>query len=530
MTDDSTRDIVDVAVIGFGPSGAAAAGLLASYGLRTWVCDRSTEVYDKPRAIAIDHEILRVFQQIGVIDKIESDVEPFTPSEYFGVDGQLIKRMTMVDPPYPLGYTPSNVFTQPAIEKKLREHVSRMPGVTAALGSEVIRIEQDEAGVQLHVKDAEGDIRTVRARYVVACDGASSGIREAMGLELEDLAFDEPWLVIDVLANDRGLAKLPKTSVQYCDPARPSSFLIGPGRHRRWEISLKEGEDPQVAATPARTWELLARWMTPSDGELWRQASYRFHALVAKQWRRGRVFIAGDAAHQQPPFLGQGMCQGIRDAANLSWKLRAVLRDNMGADATESLLDSYGVERGEHVRQLTTRIKDIGAVICERDPAKGRERDAHLLAQGGGMVVDTPRQDVIPRLQGGLLSPTASAAVGTIFPQPWLEQGGERIRFDTLAGDGWWLVLDAAFDEAGPAALAAWPTLQTIRLDALRETEDVAAAWFRRHGCGAAIVRPDRYVYGVAATPAELAAQLASLAARLGSPEVRTHKQPGDPR
>src|SRR5690606_31037996 len=125
--------------------------------------------------------------------------------------------------------------------------------------------------------------------------------------------------------------------------------------HRRWEISLNPGEDPQEAATPEATWRLLSRWLTPEDGELWRQASYRFHALVARQWRLGRVFIAGDAAHQQPPFLGQGMCQGVRDVANLAWKLAAVVRGEVGGAAAEALLDSYGTERTAHVRALTTR-------------------------------------------------------------------------------------------------------------------------------------------------------------------------------
>jgi len=494
---DSLRDMHDVAVVGFGPSGAVAAGLLASYGLSTFVCDRSTQVYDKPRAIAVDHEILRVFQQIGVIEQVEPDVEPFTPSEYFGVDGQLIRRMTMIDPPYPLGYTPSNVFTQPIVEQKLRDRVSGMPGVTTALGWEVKRVEQDEESVELQLQDAAGVQRRIRARYLVACDGASSGIREAMGLELEDLAFDEPWLVVDVLANDRGLAKLPKTSVQYCDPERPSSFLIGPGRHRRWEISLKEGEDPQHAATPERTWELLSRWIDPADGELWRQASYRFHALVARQWRRGRVFIAGDAAHQQPPFLGQGMCQGIRDVANLSWKLRAVLRGEVAPQAVEALLDSYGIERGEHVRQLTARIKDIGAVICERDPERARARDAHLLAQGGGVVVDTPRQDVIPRLEHGLLSTGQSAARGTLFPQPWLVDGGERRRFDQLAGDGWLLVRRPGLAHGADAAAGRLKP-HTLQLPEAAEPDGLLAAWFERNGCVAALVRPDRYVFGTA--------------------------------
>jgi 3-(3-hydroxy-phenyl)propionate hydroxylase len=487
-------------------------------GLRVWVCDRARQVYEKPRAIAVDHEILRVFQQLGVIDAVLPHVEPFTPSEYFGVDGQLIKRLTMVEPPYPLGYTPSNVFTQPPVEAALRKHVQANDKATVELGCEVTALAQDAEGATLQWRRDDGQLGSTRARFVVACDGASSGVREQIGIVLEDLSFDEPWLVVDVLANQRGLAKLPATSVQYCEPDRPCTLVIGPGNHRRWEISLKPGEDPMKVIEPAETWKLLSRWLTPDDGELWRQASYRFHALVAQRWRAGRVFVAGDAAHQQPPFLGQGMCQGVRDVANLAWKLAAVVRGEVRGAAAEALLDSYGIERKQHVMQLTSRIKAIGLVICERDEAKARERDARMLAECGGVVRDMPRQDVIPALQGGLLSSSAHGANGTIFPQPWLMQGNETTRLDALAGDGWWLVLDALFDGADPAAAAAnAPSMRTVRLgDGLRETEGVAAAWFRQHSCRAAIVRPDRYVYGVASAPAELDAQLAELAARLG--------------
>ncbi|MET0540558.1 MAG: bifunctional 3-(3-hydroxy-phenyl)propionate/3-hydroxycinnamic acid hydroxylase [Variovorax sp.] len=518
MASSLQRDAVyDVAVIGFGPSGAVAAGLLAGMGLSVFVCDRQREVYDKPRAIAIDHEVLRVFQQLGVVEQVARYVEPFTPSEYFGVDGQLIKRLTMVAPPYPLGYTPSNVFTQPPVEALLRAHVVQSDRTRVELGSRLVALAQDDDGVTLQLQPDDGAAHGVRARYVIGCDGASSTVRERVGIALEDLEFDEAWLVVDVLANEKGLARLPSTSVQYCEPERPCTLVIGPGNHRRWEISLKDGEDPRKVVEPAHTWQMLSRWLDPSDGELWRQASYRFHALVAERWRHGRVFIAGDAAHQQPPFLGQGMCQGVRDVANLAWKLAAVMHGDVKVDAADALLDSYGIERKAHVRQLTGRIKGIGAVIGERDEGRARERDARMLAECGGVVRDMPRQDVIPGLAGGLLSALPHAANGTIFPQPWIARGDGRTRFDDLAGNGWWLVLDGNFDGEPPAALVrAVPGLVVLRLGGdIRELEGVAAGWFGRHACKAAIVRPDRYVYGVASDMPGLTALLDGLASRL---------------
>ncbi|MFO1274193.1 MAG: bifunctional 3-(3-hydroxy-phenyl)propionate/3-hydroxycinnamic acid hydroxylase [Rubrivivax sp.] len=488
----------DIAIVGFGPVGAVAAGLLGQAGLSVYVCDKRVGVYEIPRAIALDHEILRVFQQLGVVDQVLRHCEPFTNSEYFGVDGQLIRRMTMVAPPYPQGYTPSVVFTQPAVERALRDRVAALPSVTVQEGVECSALAQDADGVTLAV-----DGRSIRARYAIAADGGSSSLRERLGIALQDLDFDEPWLVVDVMVNERGLAKLPKTSVQYCEPERPCTLVIGPGHHRRWEISLKPGEDPQQAATPEGTWALLSRWLTPDDGTLWRQSSYRFHALVAAAWRVGRVFVAGDAAHMQPPFLGQGMCQGVRDAANLCWKLAAVMKGDVTGSAAERLLDSYGLERQAHVRELTTRLKGVGAVICERDVAKARERDARLLAECGGVVKDTPRQDILPPLSGGLITDTPGA--GTLFPQPRLHGG---TLMDARFGCGWRLVGDGRLPVDAP------PGLTPVDLAREPETEGVVAAWMARHGVHAAIVRPDHYTFGAAADGASLSSLLARWQAR----------------
>ena len=337
-----------------------------------------------------------------------------------------------------------------------------------------------------------GDAREVKARYVIGCDGATSTVRQAVGITLKDLGFDQAWLVADVLVNEQGAAKLPQTSVQYCEPARPSTFLIGPQNHRRWEISINPGEDPKQVATPEGTWQLLSRWITPQDGSLWRQASYRFHALVADEWHKGRVFVAGDAAHQQPPFLGQGMCQGIRDVANLSWKLGAVLRGEASAD----LLDTYGQERKAHVTELTTRIKAIGQLVGERDVAAARARDAHLLAECGGVVKSVPRQNVQPALSGSLFCASTHTANGSIFPQPWLEQAGQAVRLDVVAGTGWRLVVSPA---AANWAVTLPPWMQLVALGTqLLERDGVVAQWWQNMNTHTAIVRPDHYVYGVA--------------------------------
>lgn len=467
----------DVAVIGLGPSGAVCVGLLGSLGLRTLAIEREQAVYDKPRAFALDHEVMRVFQDLGIAEAVAPHTAPFTPSEYYGVDGQLIKRLGALPPPWPLGWPPSMVFNQPAVETLLRSRAVANP-VVEVVFSELEGLEQSQDQVQLRLRDG----RAVSAQYVVGCDGADSTVRRMLGIEYADLEFDEPWLVVDLLVNERGLAKLPEVSIQYCEPARPCTYLIGPGAHRRWELMLLPGEDGRAMETEAEVWRLLARWITPGDAKLWRAAAYRFHALVAREWRRGRVFLAGDAAHQQPPFTGQGMCQGVRDVANLSWKLAQVLAGKAG----DALLDSYEPERSTHVRRLTETIKAIGRVICERDPEAARARDRRLLAETGGKVVTVPRQGLIPPLERGFLSPVPHPANGTLFPQ----DGGTGLR--------------------------------VVCQDA---TNELLAKWFDRYQCTAVIVRPDHYVYGVADSDGVLDLQLAAMAKQLGPPDEITQRR-----
>ena len=518
----------DVVINGFGPAGATLACLLGGEGIRTLVVDRLTEVYDKPRAFAMDHEIMRVFQNIGLADAIQPFIAPFSASEHYGVDGQLIRRLTMIEPPYPLGWIPSMVFRQPPLEAALRAQVHATPGVTVALGEELVGLSQDADHVSVKlVRDGAG--HEVTARYLVGCDGASSTVRRILDIAHDDLDFDEPWLVVDVGVNAQGAAKLPATSAQFCEPARPTTFLVGVGEHRRWEIMLMPGETPREFESDAAVWKLLSRWLTPADGSLWRRASYRFHALVASRWRIGRVFLAGDAAHQQPPFLGQGMCQGVRDVANLAWKLDYVLRGRAG----DALLDTYGAERGAHVRRLTTTIKGIGRNICERDLVKARQRDADLIAQAGGSIQSVPRQDLIPPLECGLLAMQAHAANGTLFPQPRVVLDGRTGLMDDIVGGGLRVIASADVAPeallASPAVIAAGATVILVSaagakalaapagVAAVIEQDDIVTDWFARQGACIALVRPDHYVYGVASNCAAFEQVVAAFNQSLGA-------------
>ncbi len=507
----SLQATYDFVIVGFGPVGAVAAGLLGQAGLRTLVVEKSSDIWQIPRAIAIDHEILRVLQNLGIADKVLPYTEPFPASEHFGAEGQLIRRIDAVAPPFPLGYTPTMVFTQPIVEAILRDHAASYPSVTVALRYELTELTQNEDSATLVIAGPGDSSHTVKTRYVIGCDGASSTVRRMTGIKLRDLIFDEPWLVVDVKVNPESLDKLPKTAAQYCNPERPTTFIIGPGNHRRWEIMLNPDEDPRTMEQPEQVWKLLAPWLQPTDGKLWRASSYRFHALLAEHWRAGCVFLAGDAAHQQPPFIGQGMCQGIRDVVNLCWKLAEVFAGR----ASDALLDTYELERSQHVHTLTSRIKAIGHHICERDPQAAAARDAALLAQGGQAPTVT-RQEIVPPLEIGLLATDGKKANGTLFPQPWISTPTGPVRMDTITGMGWRLFVDGRYMTAGVAS-----DIPAIPLggSGLIEQDGVAAAWFDRFECQAALVRPDQYVFGTANDITHLSVLLQSFEAQLYRPD-----------
>jgi 3-(3-hydroxy-phenyl)propionate hydroxylase len=502
----------EVAIVGFGPVGAIAACWLGQAGVKTLVIEKSKTVWEIPRALALDHEILRVFQNIGVIEQILPYTAPFGASEHFGASGQLIRRIDVVAPPHPLGYLPNMVFTQPPVEAVLRERAQAHASVSMELGSELMALSQDEGSVALHVLDEAGNIEVRTASYVIACDGASSTVRRLLGISFDDLGFDEPWLVVDLMVHDAALIKLPSVCAQYCDPARPYTYIIGPGNHRRWEIMLSPGEDPHLMEREESVWRLLARWVEPADGRLWRASSYRFHALVAQTWRKGNVFLAGDAAHQQPPFIGQGMCQGVRDVTNLCWKLIAVLRD----ESSDMLLDTYGEERKLHVTTLTERIKEIGAAICERDPEAARMRDEALLARGGGRAPVVTRQEIVPPLRAGLICPESRSAAGTIFPQPRLANPDGPRLMDEVSGLGWRVFVDGR-KNINQVALEGSGIRPFILVgEGHTEMDGVIAAWFDLYRCQAAIVRPDHYVYCTVAELGSLEKILCGLQKRSG--------------
>lgn len=515
----------DLIIAGYGPGGATLANLLGRRGWSIAVLDAATGIYPKPRAITADHEVLRAFQECGLTDQIDTGW-PHPGTDFVGLEGQVIKRFYPAPPPQPLAWEPSWMFVQPQLEATLRQGVARYPAIVPLLGHELLGYEQHTDGVSARVRRVDDDQpMTLTARWLVGADGGRSLVRRQSGTPIEDLAFDEWWIVVDAWL--RGPVDLPPRCVQYCRPSRPGTYIVGPGDLRRWEIKLLPGESPDDFNTDQAVLAVLSTFVDTTNLELCRIAVYRFHALVVERWRDGRVFLLGDAAHQMPPFLGQGLCAAVRDAYNLAWKLDAVERQGWNP----ALLDTYGEERKPHVRTVVAHAKSFGLIIGELDVDAARVRDrelGELLASGKAQTV---RQQFIPGLAQGLIARDPqgrpSPGAGELFVQPWVRQGNGFVRLDDLLPPGFamvaatgapltWLDADTALLwrqlQGRQALIGDLPAAPQPGVLHCSERDGLFGQWLASLGASVVIVRPDRYVYGAAADSASLRRMVKQLA------------------
>lgn len=506
----------DVAIVGLGPVGVTLSALLAARGVRVLAVDAAADIFNLPRAIGLDQEVMRAFQEFGVADSLAEATSPYRPTEYRTADGEVIRRFESQEPPFPLAWPPYLTFLQPELERILRNHISASGNVDMQLATEVQGLAESDAGLSLTLRDkASGEARIETVRFVVGCDGGNSFVRTHLGIRFEDLVFDEPWIVVDMLLDAD--VPLPQVNVQYCDPARPHTFVVGPDNLRRWEFMLLPGEDPVAMSGEESVWALLSPWLKRGEARLWRAAAYRFHALVAERWRQGNVFLAGDACHMTPPFLAQGMVQGIKDAVNLSWKLATVLKG-----APDGLLDTYEAERRPLVREVIAITKGLGAIICERNPTAAEERNRRMrtdMISGAGVSL---RQDLFPPIRPGPLcqpqTGTESAA-GRPAPQPEIVFGdGTLRRLDDLTGQGFYLLALPGFepDEGTTARLsslgiAIYHIVAAGERGTFIERHDTFRRWMEKHNAQAILVRPDRMVFAGVNSTDDLSAALDAL-------------------
>jgi 3-(3-hydroxy-phenyl)propionate hydroxylase len=480
---------VDVVVVGFGPVGVTLSGMLARRGVRVLAIERDTDIFPLPRAAHLDAEVMRILQDLGCADRVAPALTANKGMDFLTADRQVLLSMRSGTGPTRSGWSPSSFFHQPGLEVPMRE-AAVAHGAEVRLGTEVASITDHGDHVLVELQDGS----SVSASFLVGCDGARSTVRRQLGVTMHDLQFEEPWLVLDLLLHE-GTPEPTDVAFQMCDPARPHTVVPMPPPRFRFEFMLLPGEDPTHISSESVVRSLLSAWVDPDGVTVERSAVYTFHGLIARDWRVGRVMLAGDSAHQMPPFLGQGMCSGMRDAANLAWKLAAVVH---GTSPLE-LLDTYQTEREPHVRAIVESAVNFGRLICTTDAAAAAERDRNMLAAraaGGGNVGGNGGH----ALAEGVLV----AAGGRTALQPMV--GGTRL--DDLIGPGFAVLLRTP-QHADHDGLSFWQRLGAKVFDAestpeIGEVLDSAAA-------DAAVVRPDRYVAWVGerlTVPGEAAAAL----------------------
>lgn len=474
----------DVAIIGCGPVGEILSIVLSQHGVRSVAIEREPGIYSTPRAVALDDEVMRIYQNLGVADEMSKVVSRMVAANFINEAGQLLMGGETGDRSNQ-GWGEVYLFHQPHVEEILHARMIEL-GAEVRYGTEVTAIEQDGDSVRLSCRAVDTqEPSAVTARYAIGCDGGTSFTRHAIGSTWDRLAPSQRWLCVDVLEK-RDLA-LGNALVGYCWTSRPHLYVPkGHGRHR-WEFMLLEDDDPNRLASSEGVWELLDRYVAPDDVELERTAVYNFRSLVAAPWRRGRVFLAGDAAHLQPPMHGQGLCSGVRDAVNLGWKLAAVIHGR----AREELLDTYEPERRAHAAAWIKIATEISEMMNTLDPEVAARRDEYMLAHPTP-AEGTPTPPLGPGMHGDgeVEPPTAIRAA-----QAMLADG---TRLDDVTG---WRFLVAA----DPEILAELPEADRVFLEdeglvhVFSEPREEVRQLLEQHGSHRAlVVRPDRYVLGVA--------------------------------
>ena len=491
-------DVVDIAIVGYGPVGQTLAILLGQRGWRVAVLEKQPAAYPLPRAVHFDHEVARILQLAGLGGELPHLSEPADVYEWRNAAGETLLRIGSKRAGLS-GWPEANMFSQPDLERALDTRARALPGVDIQRAREVVDLQPCGEDVALVTAAPDGDRRQIRARYVVGCDGANSFVRSRMGLTATDLGFFFDWLIVDVVPREARVWE--PINGQICDPARPTTVVSGgPGR-RRWEFMRLPGEDVATLNTEATAWQLLEPWaLHPGNATLERHAVYTFQARCLDRWRNGRVLLAGDAAHQMPPFAGQGMCAGIRDAANLAWKLDLVLAGR----AADMLLDTYESERIPQVRRVIGFSIELGKVICVSDAEKAAARDAAMIAaaRATGPTPPLPTPAIGP---GVLLD--GDPLAGHLFLQGQVRRGGATGRFDDVVGPGF-----ALLSPAGDPASLLSPDLAGL-LESIGgisahvapggPVDDVYgsyAAWFAANRVGVVLQRPDFHVFGTAPT------------------------------
>jgi 3-(3-hydroxy-phenyl)propionate hydroxylase len=493
--------VADCVVVGGGPVGLLTAVLLGQAGLRVSVVERQRQRYPLPRACTIDHEALRIFQSAGFMTAHAGLFEPSQGErggyEFRNGTGELLQAIDW-NRAAESGWANTNGFCQPDLEAALEDLAVATPGVRVHRGWTFQALTQDHEEVSVQVAPAgqAGKVVQVRSRWLVGADGAGSSVRSRLGIDVGDSGFEADWLVVDYqpLVEEKWSAFV----TQYCDPAQPATAVSsGPGR-RRFEFMRRADMTVEELGQESTAWRLMAPWgVTPQTARLERHAVYTFRGRWARTWRRGNVFLAGDAAHLMPPFMGQGLCAGLRDARALTWRLGMVHRGL----AAPAVLDTYGPERSGHVRKIIDEAVAAGRVICELDPSRAAARDAEMRKRARDPDAAT-REPPHPRLGEPSLTVPGRGADGRLAPQGRVRVAGQVALFDDIVVGGWQLISRVG-DPAGLLSEqdASWfrqiggVTADVSGQGAVTDLDGAYERWFAGYGCEALLARPDFYVF-----------------------------------
>ena len=479
----------DVAVIGLGPAGSLIALLLESYGLKVLAIDKDQDIYSLPRAVTISDQGLRIAQAACIEDIYLSNSTELGGAGFVDEDLEMIGgTLDLKGVVTSNGWMPSRMFHQPLTDKAIRENLQKTTA-TILLEHELIDIKDQTTHINVSIRDLKNDLDLqFTSRYLIGSDGGSSAVRKLLEISQEDLNYNRDWVVVDVEL--KGENRLDDKALQICDPKRLCTYIPSHLPYRRWEFIINKGEDKKEFLMDEKINSLISRWLKPSEYRIIRKAVYQFHSVIAKEFSKGRCFLIGDAAHQNPPFMGEGMMSGYRDAMNLSWKIALIIKNNFN----NNLLTTYEKERKPHAQFVVENSAGIGELMEAYAEAEDPNQVSEdLVAKGYGSFI-------LPNLDKGLFyggKANESMNAGQLFPQPVIYKNDQVVRReDKILGNGFALISKNKIllnkrDEKFLHSLG-------CNFIVLEDQFIKQSYWLNRvmELDGVYLIRPDKYIYG----------------------------------
>ncbi len=402
----------DITIVGFGPTGGTLANLLAMHGFSILILEREKSFYPLPRAVHFDDEVMRVFQTIGITKDFLKYTIINKGTKFVNSKGKVI-----LDWPRPRkvtinGWYPSYRFNQPDLERQLRKKLRKYKTVTVKQNSEVTKVYNQKDYVKVIFKNMKDkSLKEVKTKFVIGCDGANSKIRDEMNTKMDNLGFTQKWAVVDLILK-KNKKNLPDRTIQYSNTKQPATYCRNVGKRRRWEFAIKKNQNEKKILSDSYIWNFLKPWLKKNEAKIERKTIYTFNSAISRKWRKGRIFIAGDAAHLMPPFMGQGMCAGIRDASNLAWKIVSCLKQKYD----EKILNSYQAERFSNVKEYIETTMRMGEFVNAVGSSKITD---NISSNKDGTKM---MQSIKPKLGFGL-GKRNDKNRGVIFPQLKMRNG-----------------------------------------------------------------------------------------------------------